>query len=182
MRLIDITSLRRDERGDTIIQFVLVLPLFLILIFGSYEVWKLVHLKQSLEAATIQAARYLSMEGPFFLDEYPDGWRQRAYVIIARELVNEPLLQNASARLEVDVGTKFALGRPECPGRDATRARYALDRAERAQFAVYSRLEFPSPFRIPLVGTAENVVLTETHWHYLECAPNDVSPTPTPRP
>lgn len=178
MRLMDLGSLHRDERGDTIIQFVLVLPIFIILVFGSHEIWKLVHLKLSLEAATIQATRYLSIEGPFFLDEYPEGWRQRAYVIIARERANELLLQNESVELWVDVGTRFRLGRPECPGDGSKRAHQAVNRVERAQFAVHSELKIPSPVRIPLVGTAENLILTETHWHYLECSPNDVSPTP----
>lgn len=179
MPLIDPTSLRRDQRGSTIIQFLLVLPIFIMLIFASYEIWKLVHLKQSLEAATIQATRYLSVEGLYFLDEYPDGWRRRAYAIVADELANEPLLQDEPVELWVDVGTRFRYGRPQCPGEEAKRASMAVNRAERAQFAVHSRLQIPSPLRIPLVATADNLALAESHWHYLECRPGSL-PTPVP--
>jgi Flp pilus assembly protein TadG len=37
-----------DQRGGALIKFVLVLPLFLILVFGSFVVWKIVSAKQSL--------------------------------------------------------------------------------------------------------------------------------------
>ena len=37
-----------DQRGGALIEFVLVLPLFLILVFGSFVVWKIVSAKQSL--------------------------------------------------------------------------------------------------------------------------------------
>lgn len=173
-------SLSRDERGNTIVQFVLVLPIFVILVYGSYEIWKLVHLKQTLEAATIQATRYLSMEGPY-LDQYPADWQARARFIVANELTNEPLLKDEldSIQLWVDVGTRSGLGAPSCPGEDSMRAREAVNRAERAEFFVSSRADMPSPLRIPLVGTAENLSLTETHWHYLECDPNS-PPTPEP--
>lgn len=184
MSLMDLGCLREDEHGDTIIQFVLVLPIFIILVFGSYEIWKLVHFKQTLEAATIQATRYLSIEGPFLLDEYPYGWQQRAWAIVYQELENERLLQEAlnPNRLAVEVGTRRGLGRPACPDEDARLPQEAVSRAERAQFAVRSRLEMPSPVRIPLVGTAENLVLEETHWHYLECLPNISEPEETPIP
>lgn len=185
MWLTDPESLPRDERGNTIIQFVLVLPIFIILVFGSYEIWKLVHLKQSLEAATIQASRYLSVEGPFLMDEppgYPESWRQRAWDIIASELANEPLLQDQPPALDVVIAEP-RFGRPQCPDDDATQAATALAEANEAQFALQSQLHIPSPLRIPLVGTAENLVLTEKHWHYLECAPiPPPTPTPTPTP
>ncbi len=182
MSLIDFGHLREDEHGDTIIQFVLVLPIFIILVLGSYEIWKLVHFKQTLEAATIQATRYLSIEGPFLLDEYPYGWQQRAWAIVYQELENEPLLQEEldPNRLTVEVGTRRGLGWPACPDEYARRPQEAVDRAERAQFAVRSRLEIRSPVRIPLVGTPDNLKLEETHWHYLECLPNIPEPEATP--
>lgn len=184
MRLIDFGSLSKDEQGNTIIQFVLVLPIFILVVFGSYEIWKLVHLKQSLEAATIQATRYLSVEGPFFLDDYPEGWRQRAWRIVAGELENESLIEDQfeSAVLRVDVSNRFRSGRPECPGDEAKYSYRAVNRAERSQFAVHSELQVPWSIQIPFVDTPDNLVLTETHWHYLECPPPYTEPTPTPTP
>lgn len=182
MLLIDLESLSRDDRGDTIVQFVMVLPIFIILVFGSYEIWKLVHLKQTLEGATIQATRYLSIEGPYLMKEppgYPISWQQRAQDIVYKELAKEPLLRDEFdlSRLWVAVDAPF--GRPECPGRDSSRPSQAERRAERAQFVVHSQLPIPSPIRIPFVPTKENLVLSESHWHYLECGPN-TPPTPVP--
>lgn len=179
MSLITHEPLRTDDRGSTMIQFVLVLPVFLVLVFGSYELWKLVHLKQSLEAATIQAARYLSVEGRF-LDNYPDDWQASAWTIIARELANESLLRDeiASAELQVEVDSRLG-GRPDCPGEDSRRARLARRRAEQAQFFVRSRLQVSSPIRIPWVRAPEPLALSEEHWHYMECGPNTI-PTPVP--
>ena len=181
MQLINPGRLRQDERGDIIIQFVLVMPIFLIIIFGSYEIWKLVHLKQSLEAATVQATRYLSVEGPY-LGNYPYDWQELARLIVAEELANEQLLRDelASAGLKVAVDSQYG-GRPACPDEDAWRASEAVRIAERAQFLVHSQLELASPVRIPFVTTQDSLTLSETHWHYLECGPNTV-PTPTPEP
>lgn len=180
MSLTAFASLFRDKRGSTLIQFVLVLPIFVILVFGSYEIWKLVHLKQTLEAATIQATRYLSVEGPY-LDTFPGDWQSRAWTYVAQELDNEPLLRDEleSAELTVDVNTRYGYGAPECPGEDSSRPREALDRAQRSQFHLVSRLRIGSPVRIPLLGSAENLVLTEEHWYYLECGPSG-QPTPVP--
>lgn len=179
MQLTPSTPWLRDSRGSTIIQFVLVLPIFIILVFGSYEIWKLVHLKRSLEAATVQAARYLSIEGSH-LDKYPEDWEAYAWTIVAQELENEPLLQDelSGAELWIEVDTRFRFGEPRCPGEDSKSAREAVNRAERAQFSVYSELRIPSPIRIPLVGTAGNLTLTERHWRYRECGPNTL-PTPS---
>lgn len=57
-----------DRRGSTnLIQFVVVLPIFVLLIYGSFEIWKIVSVKQSLGAATYQAARCRSV----YNGEYP---------------------------------------------------------------------------------------------------------------
>jgi len=182
MQLANLNSLGRDERGDAIIQFVLVLPIFIILVFGSYEIWKLVHIKQTLEDATIEAARYLSVEG-HYLDSFPADWESRARFIIAQELANEPILQDELGSVKLTVTVESRLGgrasEPDCPGEDSRRAFQAVRRVEHAQFAVHSQLQLPSPIRIPLVGTADNLTLSETHWHYLECGPN-VLPTSVP--
>ena len=52
---------RLGQRGTVLIQFVLVLPVLLILVFGSFALWKVVSAKQSLISGTYQAARYLSV-------------------------------------------------------------------------------------------------------------------------
>ncbi|MFQ5875026.1 MAG: TadE/TadG family type IV pilus assembly protein, partial [Dehalococcoidia bacterium] len=85
------------QRGSALIQFVLVLPIFLILVFGSFAVWRVISAKQSLASGTYQAARYLSVEGRYLhyypdVDDDPDDWEDVARIIIANELKNNSLL------------------------------------------------------------------------------------------
>lgn len=166
---------RRDDHGDAIAEFVLVLPLFLILLVGSYEVWKLVHLKQTLEGATIQATRYLSVEGPYIRREWPQGWRWRAHEIVAQELSNEPIFQGDldAMTLEVDVHSTRGVTGPSCPSDEAIIRSEAYEEAEGARFAVRSQLELPLPIHVPFLTFPERLTLTEVEWHYLECNPND---------
>ena len=56
------SSLIADRTGSAdIIQFILVLPVLILLLYGSFEVWKIVSVKQSLGAAAYQAARCRSV-------------------------------------------------------------------------------------------------------------------------
>jgi hypothetical protein len=43
------------------VQWLLVLPIFLIIVLGGYEVWKATSVRESLRSGTYQAARYLSI-------------------------------------------------------------------------------------------------------------------------
>jgi hypothetical protein len=172
-----------DQRGSTLIQFVLVLPIFMLLILGSYELWKLVAIKQRLEAATVQATRYLMVEGRFVLSSsgpgaFPGEWEALAREIIVNQMRHDPLVGDAANAIVVRVDTPTGLA-PECPrGRARRQPLHAL---ERAQFAVTAALPVPSPLRIPFLGTAEQLVLQETHTAYLECESTS-EPTPVPEP
>lgn len=176
MRVSTVTPFFRDKRGSTVVQFVLVLPVFIILVFGSYEIWKLVHLKQTLEAATIQATRFLSIEGRY-LERFPDDWQWHAWNIISDELGNEPLLQDEleGAELWVEVDTQSGYGRPLCP--DADRAddrRTAVREAEDAQFVVRTELRVSWPVRVPYLDAGDDdLTLSESHWRYTECYPTE---------
>lgn len=166
-----VQRLWQDRRGTTVIQFVLVLPIFLLLLFGAYELWRLVAIKQRLEAATIQATRYLMVEGRFLIaphraGAFPYEWENLAREIIVDQLVDDPLVGGAlanSVQVVVDTPTRFA---PTCPGGgfDAP-----VNRLRNAQFSVTAALRIPSPLRIPFLGVAEGIVLQETHTAYVEC-------------
>jgi hypothetical protein len=49
-----------DKKGASLVTYVLVLPLFLLLVLGAYEVWRLIAVKESLYLGTYRAARYLA--------------------------------------------------------------------------------------------------------------------------
>jgi len=59
-----------DQRGTyELVQFALILPVFIILLYGSFELLKLVSIRQSLDAGTYQAARYLSVYHKIYYNE-----------------------------------------------------------------------------------------------------------------
>jgi hypothetical protein len=163
-----------DQKGSTLIQFVLVLPLFLVLIFGSFAVWKVVSAKQSLISGTYQAARYLSVDGRYL--DYPGDWEYAAWVIIARELENNGLLRPLPQPI-ISFEPPF---RPRCPKADAVND--PLPNLEDALFTIRAEITLPWPLRIPFVDP-ETITLVEKRTSYIECEPIfRPAPTPTPTP
>ena len=173
------------QRGSALIQFVLVLPLFLILIFGSFAVWKVVSAKQSLVSGTYQAARYLSVEGRF-LDYYPDpddyldDWEDVARIIVISELENNSLLRP----LPQPIISFDRPSRPQCPKEDAIND--PMTHLEDALFTVQAEITLPWPVRIPFLDP-ETITLVEKRTSYIECKPifgpaPTLTPTPTPMP
>ncbi len=86
--------LRRDRRGVTAIAYMLILPIFIVLVFGILEIWKVMAVKQSLYLGAYKAARVLSWEGK----SYPLGdvwqWEARA-TDRASGIIREELDRNA---------------------------------------------------------------------------------------
>lgn len=86
--------LGRDRRGVTTIAYMLILPIFIVLVFGILEIWKVMAVKQSLYLGAYKAARVLSWEGR----SYPSGdawqWEARA-TERAMGIIHEELDRNA---------------------------------------------------------------------------------------
>lgn len=76
-------ALVRDKRGAILVQAILFLPIFILIVVGSFEVWKVMSVKQSLTSGTSEAARYLSFN--------PEGKREAEEDIIYKELLNNDL-------------------------------------------------------------------------------------------
>lgn len=169
------------QRGSALIEFVLVLPLFLILIFGSFAVWKIVSAKQSLASGTYQAARYLSVEGRF-LYYYPDDWEDVARIIITSELENNGLLRPLPQPI-ISFEPSF---RPRCPKEDAVND--PMPYLKDALFTVRAEITLPWPVRIPFLDPeTETITLVEKRTSYIECKPifgpaPTLTPIPTPTP
>jgi hypothetical protein len=77
-------ALVKDKRGATLVQTVVILPILVLVVFGGFEVWKVMSVKQSLTSGTSEAARYLSFN--------PDGKDQAEEDIIYEELLNNDLI------------------------------------------------------------------------------------------
>ena len=50
----------RDKRGSSLITYTLVLPLFIVLLFGTFEVFRLMSVRHSLHLGLYRAARWVS--------------------------------------------------------------------------------------------------------------------------
>jgi len=66
---IRLRKLAGDRHGAyDLIQFALILPVFVVILYGSFEIYKLISIRQSLSAGTYQAARYLSVYHKYYYD------------------------------------------------------------------------------------------------------------------
>lgn len=89
-------ALVRDRRGAILIQFALLVPIFVLIAVGSFEVWKAISVKRSLHSGTYQATRYLSLNPVGSLD--PIKWEAEARKLIVPELANNGFVEDDAAR------------------------------------------------------------------------------------
>jgi hypothetical protein len=89
-----------DLRGATLVQFTVVLPVFVLVSIGLWALFTVYSAQQTLCEAVWQASRYLQVEGPEFEPEvypYPDAWET-----IAAEIIQTELYSNAMTKIELD--------------------------------------------------------------------------------
>lgn len=184
----------KDRRGSVdLIQFVLILPIFVLLLYGSFEVWKIVSVKQSVGAATYQAARcrsvYNNCNGVSDItDDNFNCERVLLHELADNSFIDWEDLTGVEIRYRDDEGNvicvvavdqslaPYRLGCPQDPA--------ALDRNER--FSVEAELFLPWPIFIPGLFSAggeasRSPTLVARHRSYIECGPR-WRPTPTPAP
>jgi len=99
---------RRDKRGASLVTYALILPLFILLVFGILEIWRVMSVRQSLHLGTYQAVRVLSSGGRQWLPTSADTWEaiatEQAHGIIDRELQRNTLLpQGYTLRVQVAI-------------------------------------------------------------------------------
>ncbi len=155
----------RDQRGAVdLIQFALILPILILIIFGSYEIWRLVSVKQSLYAGTYQAARYISLN---YLIEGP-AVQTPANAMIVQELTNNALLSG-------DTGLQSLPSIEYSPEGLAGLRPYQF-------FRIRTTLRLPWPVIIPFLPTRPSITLVEQQTSFIEAGPSRPAPTPTPTP
>lgn len=147
--------LRKDNRGISTIAYMLILPLFILLIFGTLELWKIMAVRQSLYLGAYKAARKLSWYGPQWLSQgRPEAWEAlataEAHSIIAEELNRNALLPRGSS-LHVQVSI-------EPDGRSAM---------EQLGWLFTLRAELVAPGLVTLLKSGP-LVLTERQVSYIE--------------
>jgi hypothetical protein len=189
-------SLLGDRRGSAdLIQFVLVLPIFVLILYGSFEIWKIVSVRQSLGAATFQAARcrsiYSACNGVRRLsdDDFNCEW------VLLNELADNSFIDwedlvGAEIRYRDERGNVICVvtlaqimsnGIDPCPNGPTTLGR-------NAKFSAEAELLLPWSILIPglsLEGSdaVENPSLLARHRSYIHCGPQwEPEPTATPTP
>lgn len=86
-----ISNIHHDRRGAVTVQAFLLLPVFVLVVFGGYEVLRAMSVKQALHNGTYQAARYLSLNPINSIGSGP--WEEVARTFILQEMeaeVGEP--------------------------------------------------------------------------------------------
>lgn len=84
----------REKRGASIITYALTLPLFVLLVFGILEIWRVMAVRQSLNLGAYQAMRYLSSQGRDWLPSSAGAWETIA-ASTATYTINAELQRNA---------------------------------------------------------------------------------------
>jgi len=110
-------SLLKDKRGTIAIQMALILPILIIIVLGTFEVWKILYVKQTLNDAVYQGVRVLAMR-----PNHP-GIAQEAEALVRRSaslnsFVGDEALTTTPPLFDVlvnDGGGKCFSGNPEKP-------------------------------------------------------------------
>ena len=82
-----ISNLYHDRRGAVAVQTFMLLPIFVLVVFGGYEILRLLSVKQALHDGTYQAARYLALNPIMAMRSGP--WEDVAETFILQELEAE---------------------------------------------------------------------------------------------
>jgi len=118
---------RSDRRGAAAVQFVAVLPVFLLLVFGIWSMFQLYSAQQTLCEALGKAQRYLQVEGPYFPKDvtYPDGW-----VPYATDIINSELKSNAMTPMQIGPqDVEFFPPRPRMAPKEQSEVEFSVPNA-----------------------------------------------------
>ena len=151
-------ALTKDERGVTVVTFALVLPIFLLVIFGMFEVWKIMSVRESLCLGMHRVAAYLTKEGRY-LPNKPEDWEDEAEKRIKEyrheffvELENNPFVPD-----NVALQAKVRIDDPDLP---------------KCKWLFTARVEIPWTAAIPYIPGA--MTLAEQTTSYIRCTEYEI--------
>lgn len=165
----------REREGVAAVEFALLAPLVLVVVFGGLYLWFLFTLQDSLSASTYRAARYVSVEGEY-LGQWPQDVEALTRDMVARDMARQ---QGRNLWLQAKPGEGYSLDdnltvrvfdadgnplvfKPACTGRGG-----GVGGGTRFDFAIETRLALPTIF-LPTQGD-KRLTLTARHVSYLEC-------------
>jgi len=148
-------ALTKDERGVTVVTFALVLPIFLLVIFGMFEVWKIISVRESLHLGMRRVAARLTKEGRY-LPNRPEDW-EAAAEIITIEIVTQELANNPFVPDSVAVQAEVRIYDPDLP---------------KCEWLFTARVEIPWTAIIPY--TPGDMTLVEHTTSYIRCTDYEI--------
>jgi len=81
----------KDNKGSTTILSLFFVAIFVVTLYMSAEIWKVVSIKKSLHSATYQAVKYISLNGMKW-GLSSRRWEEEVRPLIVSELANNPFL------------------------------------------------------------------------------------------
>ena len=148
-------ALIKGERGSTqVIEFVLILPILVLILYGSFEVWKVVSVKQSLDAAVGRLALCLR------LYHMGDDDRDRCESIVWMELGGNKLMDGPPLELTIRYYDAWD--------------RQITDPTNLSCNAIFTAEgEVRLPWDVPILSSGNNMHLISKHTSYIECDPSE---------
>lgn len=167
-----LASLWGDLRGATLVQFVAILPVFVLLIFGATAVSNVMGAHATLCEAAHESARYLQVEAPRFPPDdegyaYPDGWRRVAFGIAQTEIQSHKALrESVFDQSHITIWPSQKPVAPAGPDYDASRVTSSL-------FTVRVDAQIPNPLYLWFdgLGADSKLALTCQATGFFEDAP-----------
>jgi len=95
--MVSVVNWIRDKKGSIAIQSLFVIAIFVVIVYMGVQIWKVVSIKQTLHAATYQAAKYIALNGlNWGISE--NKWEEKVWPFIVAELLNNPYVPADSIR------------------------------------------------------------------------------------
>ena len=137
--------------------YALILPVLILLIFGSFAVWRIMVIRQTLFVGTYKAVWELSRQARDLGIDDPEIWWRIADSTIREEVEGNHLIEPGYA-LNVVVTLPSELACPSSGWR----------LVDDILFTVKANLSLPAPIRIPYLDPV-NLTLTEQHSSFVKC-------------
>jgi hypothetical protein len=145
-------ELLRDRRGASTVTYAVILPLFILIVFGALQVWRIISIKQSLHVGTYQTVRCISMYDS--RDTTLAGCESLLRATVANNGLIDDATANAVDRSYYDADGNVTLD----PTQLACRERFSLE----------TELTLPWSVVIPYLPARE-MTLHERKSSYIEC-------------
>ena len=162
-RLVVFARLAQDNKGVSVITYALILPLFLLLVFGIVQIWEVMSVRQSISLGAYQAVRRLSSD-----------WVQSRGIYDPWKNITAAKWESDSARQARQIIAEQLKGNQLIPPDSMLRVLVVIEPEARANlrqlgwfFTVRAELVVPGLVTFPLLYTG-SITFVEQQVGYIE--------------